>query len=324
MPSISIPGGGNYDPTVYGPATVIAGSGNDAIVIIGSGEVSVGGGNDTITIGDPPSSMLGRQIRGDSAGRAIRGEGTRGDTESAGRALRGSGLQAETVGTQTSGTVIAGSGNDSVTLYGSGYMTVGGGNDTLSLYGAGSIAQLGLYGNDTINLGTGKDTIFEQGHATVYGAFSQGSFGSATIAGGELAVTHSDGVTKEWAVSGQMTLLGSAASTEFVGGTGSTLMQGGSGSDTFVGGSGQDTMTGVGNNNLFEFLASEQGGQHVISNFAAGDQLYIEGNSLSYMQAQNDITTSGGNTYISIDGGKTTIELKGFTGLDSSDITHKP
>jgi len=95
--SVSIPGGGSYDPTVYGPATVIAGSGNDAITIIGSGEVSVGNGNDTITIGSPPSSMLSAwQIRGDSAGRAIRGEGTRGDSESAGRALRGTGLQADT------------------------------------------------------------------------------------------------------------------------------------------------------------------------------------------------------------------------------------
>jgi len=307
VPSISISGGGSYDPTVYGPATVIAGSGNDAITIIGSGEVSVGNGNDTITIGDPPSGMLGRQIRGDSAGRAIRGEGTRGDTESAGRALRGVGLQADTVGTQSSGTVIAGSGNDSITLY-----------------GAGQIVQNGPQGYDTINLGTGNDTIFEQGHATVYGAFSQGSFGSATIAGGELRVIHSAGVTSEWAVSGQMTLLGSSAQTEFVGGSGATLMQGGSGSDTFVGGSGQDTMTGVGHNNLFEFLANEQGGQHIISNFTAGDHLYIEGQSLSYLQAQHDISTSGGNTYISIDSGKTTIELKGFTGLNSSDITHKP
>jgi Ca2+-binding RTX toxin-like protein len=303
--TVSIPGGGSYDPTVYGPATVIAGSGNDAITIIGSGEVSVGNGNDTITIGSP-SSTANWQIRGGSAGRAIRGEGTRGDTESAGRALRGAGLQTAT-SVQSSGTVIAGYGNDSITLY-----------------SGGQVAQNGLQGHDTINLGTGNDTIYEQGHATVYGTFSNGAFGSASIAGGELKVIQSGGVTQDIAVSGRMTLVGSSAHTEFVGGTGSTLMTGASGYDTFVGGSGSDTMVGAGSQNVFQFLSSEQGGQHVISNFTSGDKLYIEGQGLSYLQSQHDITTSGGNTYISIDGGHTTIELKGFTGLSNSDITsHK-
>ena len=308
MATVSIPGGGSYDPTVYGPATVIAGSGNDAITIIGSGEVSVGNGNDTITIGSPPSSMLSAwQIRGDSAGRAIRGEGTRGDSESAGRALRGTGLQADTVGTSSTGTVIAGSGNDSITLY-----------------SGGEVQENGTQGHDTINLGTGNDTIYEQGQATVYGTFSNGAFGSASIAGGELKILQSGGVTQDIAVSGRMTLVGSSAHTEFVGGTGSTLMTGASGYDTFVGGSGSDTMAGVGNHNVFQFLSSEQGGQHVISNFTSGDTLYIEGQGLSYLQSQHEITTSGGNTYISIDGGHTTIELKGFTSLSSSNFTsHK-
>ena len=35
------------------------------------------------------------------------------------------------------------------------------------------------------------------------------------------------------------------------------------------------------------------------------------------------LTLSGGNTYISIDGGKTTIELQGVTSLTSSDVTPK-
>jgi Ca2+-binding RTX toxin-like protein len=175
-----------------------------------------------------------------------------------------------------------------------------------------------------------------------------GSFGSATIAGGELQILqsggsrndqgdgrgddrsgddhqHGSGVTQDIAVSGKMTLVGSSAHTEFVGGTGSSDFIGHSGRDTFVGGSGQDTMTGSGKHNVFEFLKSESGGQHVITNFVSGDQLYVEGHSLSYLQAHHDITVSGGNTYISIDGGKTMIELKGFTGLHNSDITtHKP
>jgi hypothetical protein len=76
---------------------------------------------------------------------------------------------------------------------------------------------------------------------------------------------------------------------------------------------------------VFEFLSSEKGGQHVVQNFVSGDQLYVEGHSLSYLQSHGDIKSHGGNTYISIDGGKTTIELQGVKSLSSSDITtHKP
>lgn len=228
------------------------------------------------------------------------------------------------------GSVLAGNGNDSVSIWDSGStINVGKGNDTLTLRSGGVINQTGSSGHDTINLGYGSDTIYEQGHATVYGSNDAGRFGSATINGGELQASYTSGATAggvetEIAVSGKMTLLGSGACTEFVGGTGSSVFIGGHASDTFVGGSGHDTMIGGTGYNQFEFLSTEAGGQHVISNFVSGDKLYIEGYSLSYLESHNDIKTHGGNTYISIDGGKTTIELKGFTGLSSSDVTtHK-
>jgi Ca2+-binding RTX toxin-like protein len=144
----------------------------------------------------------------------------------------------------------------------------------------------------------------------------------ATISGGELEVLHAGGVTEEIAVSGKMTLLGGSAPTEFVGGSGSTVMKGGSGSDTFIGGSGADTMTGGSGKNLFEFIASAQGGQHVITNFVAADQLSVEGHTLSYLLAHGEVTTRDGNTYISVDGGKTTIELKGFS--ESGEARYHP
>ena len=77
---------------------------------------------------------------------------------------------------------------------------------------------------------------------------------------------------------------------------------------------------------VFSFLASQHGGQHLITDFTHGqDQLYLEGKSLSYLQSHGDITHSGGNTFISLDGGQTTVELKGITSLTSSDVTtHKP
>lgn len=229
------------------------------------------------------------------------------------------------------GTVVAGSGNDSIRIDGNGAVTVGAGNDQITLHGSGTIFQLGVGGHDTINLGHGHDTITEAGHATVYG-----SFGSASIQGGTFEFlrvpgSHHNGhdshdvINEVIATNGSATLLGGAHCTEFVGGTGSVVMHGGTGNDTFVGGSGHATMTGGSGHNLFEFTSSEKGGTDVITNFVAGhDKLYLEGQSLSYLQSHGDVTESQGNTYISLDGGKTVVELKGFTGLTSHDITtHK-
>ena len=223
------------------------------------------------------------------------------------------------------GTVVAGGGNDTITITDKGKIVVGAGHDTLSLYKGGVISQLGSGGRDTIHIGTGTTKIFEQGHATVTGPYSGGAFGAATIFGGELKVTESHGITKDIAVSGKMTLLGSAAPTEFVGGTGSTSMVGGNGKDTFIGGTGRDTMSGGAGKDLFEFVHAEKGGTHLIKDFVSGqDHLYLEGHTLSYLEHHGEVSTHGGNTYISLDGGKTTIELQGVTHLNSSDITtHK-
>ena len=225
-------------------------------------------------------------------------------------------------------TVYAGGGNDTIHVHGTqSLVSVGGGNDKIWMYQGGKVIENGKGGHDTINWGSKPLDVNVQGMATVHGSEAQGQFhiGLATINGGEFKVSYSSntGLT-ETAVSGKVTMHGGHAPTEFVGGTGKTVMLGSHANDTFIGGSGADTMTGGTAGNLFEFLHSEAGGKHLITNFAHGDKLYIEGHSLSYLEAHNDIKTHGGNTYISIDGGKTTIELKGFTGLDKSDITtHK-
>jgi Ca2+-binding RTX toxin-like protein len=230
------------------------------------------------------------------------------------------------------GTVMAGDGNDSININGSGAVTVGAGNDQVTLQGSGSIFQHGAGGNDTINLGDGRDTITEAGHATVYGAF-----GSATISGGTFALQRESGshhpghpgghdfVNEVIAASVSATLVGGSHCTEFVGGKGSVVMQGGAGNDTFVGGAGHATLTGGTHHNLFAFTADGKGGTNVITNFVSGqDKLYLEGKSLCYLQSHGEVTVSHGNTCISLDGGKTMVELKGFAGLTSHDITtHK-
>jgi len=234
------------------------------------------------------------------------------------------------------GSVAAGNGNDTISIDGNGRITVGAGNDQLALQGSGVILQHNSgteIGHDTINLGQGNDTISEAGRATVHGAF-----GSATIEGGTFQFLRgpegphggSAGdpqhfLYQEVASSGSATLVGGDHSVQFVGGTGSVVMQGGSGNDTFVGGSGHTTMTGGTGHNLFDFDARANGGTDVITNFVSGhDMLYLEGQTLSYLQSHGDITVNNGNTYISLDSGNVTVELKGFTNLTSQNITtHK-
>jgi Ca2+-binding RTX toxin-like protein len=241
------------------------------------------------------------------------------------------------------GTVHAGNGNDTIQIDGNGHVTVGAGNDHITVQGSASIVQHNfgaMTGSDTINLGRGGDTITEAGKATVYG-----SFGSATISGGKFEFlqvpsgsgygSHADAedgrggsghsVFEAVSLSGNATLVGGDHSTKFIAGSGSVVMQGGTGNDTFVGGSGHATMTGGSGQNLFDFGSHGNGGTDVITNFVAGqDTLYLEGQSLGYLQSHGDITVNNGNTYISLDGGHTTVELKGFTGLTSHDVaSHK-
>jgi Ca2+-binding RTX toxin-like protein len=246
------------------------------------------------------------------------------------------------------GSVIVGSGNDTVNISGHGNMTVGGGSNQLSLGDGGVITELGTSGHDSISLGSGNDTLYIQGTAKVSGPLAPfGVFGAATVSGGELVVTNSGLEVDITAVSGKSTITGGLLPEKMTGGSGATTMTGGLGpdtfvgggpgsttymkgggffGDTFVGGAGSDTMVGAGGRNLFEFLNSAAGGTHVITNFAHGqDQLYLEGDSLSFLKSAGDIKTVGDNTTITLDGGKTHIELLGVKNLTSSDITtHKP
>jgi Ca2+-binding RTX toxin-like protein len=225
------------------------------------------------------------------------------------------------------GTVVAGAGNDSIQITGNGDITVGGGHDLLSIGLSGGIVENSARGNDTINLGTGSDSITEAGNASVYGAFGE----SATISGGKFQFftstqaggSGSQTVYDQYAINGKATLVGGSHATNFIAGSGSVVMQGGSGNDTFTGGSGHATMTGGSGQNLFAFSAhSGAGGTDVITNFVSGqDHLYLAGDTYSYLSSHGDITVSHGNTYIQLDGGQTTVELKGFTGLASGDVT---
>ena len=225
------------------------------------------------------------------------------------------------------GSVSAGNGNDTIYVGGTGHVTVGGGHDFIGIGNGGVITQHGTSGRDTISLGNTHDTISTQGSATVTGPFGTlGLFGSATVNGGELQVgQNSDSTLKLTAVHGDVTITGGSVPTEMIAGSGTNLLKGGVGADTFIGGTGSSTLVGGSGQDVFEFLAKNAGGTDVIKNFVSGcDDLYLEGHSFSWLKNAGDITDKNGNTYIKLDGGKTTIELQGVT-LKSWDVTtHKP
>jgi hypothetical protein len=219
--------------------------------------------------------------------------------------ISGSGTVGVTVYGQ--GTVIAGNGNDSINISGGqGTIIVGSGHDTLTLNNGGTIQQFGSSGVDTINIGSGSYTITEQGSATVTGAF-----GSATISGGgTLSITDSAG-TGQAASSGKVTVLGSTTRTEHINDKGWTFMHRGVSSDTMVGASAHQMLSGT--HNLLGSLRGEQLGQQVLRNFVSGQsQAHVEGHTLAWTPAQQDISHFGGHSLITMGG--TSIELHGLSG----------
>jgi hypothetical protein len=158
-------------------------------------------------------------------------------------------------------------------------------------------------GHDTINLGSGNDTVFEEGRASVLGSVG------ATVAGSIHQILQS------------ATLIGSAAATDFIHSSTAKSL----GLDSAAGGLGADSIVASTGKSVFEYLGSGAGSSQVLTNFIAGrDHVLIDGYSLSYLQKPGEITSHGGSTYINIDGGKTTIQLQGVDRLKPTDFTpHK-
>jgi Ca2+-binding RTX toxin-like protein len=179
-----------------------------------------------------------------------------------------------------SNTVNLGSGSDTVASYG--------GTNSVNITGSGSYTMYG--GNDTITMGSGNDTVVASGAATVIGT------------------------------NGTYNVTGLMGNDSMVSGSGSATMSGVFGNDTFSGGSGTDSFIGGSGNDLFQYNETSAGGTHVISNFVSGqDQLQLTGYDTTTVLA-HDVSTSGGNTTITLDSGATTITLQNFTGLNASNF----
>lgn len=271
-----------------GGTVVVVGNHNDTVTVYGNGTVIAGNGNDDI------------DIKGN--GVVIVGNGR------------------DTITIEGNGTVLAGNGKDVITIFDKGTVVAGNRHDTISIdqhdhdhhgkghkshdghdspnsYRIDHTGNQGFFGHDTIDPGKGQDTAYDNGHATVYGSHHE-HFGNT--------IDHD-----QIASGGKATLAGSSAHTEFVAGPGSNWKLA-SGHDTSAGSLAHDQGTGRSDQNLF-------GGQHVLTNFVTGEHsLQVDTHSLSHLQTPVDVSSHGGSTYIKMDGGHTTIELK-------SDLhTHKP
>jgi len=241
------------------------------------------------------------------------------------------------------GTVYAGNGNDNIDITGQGKIVVGSGNDTLTLGKGGTIVEHGASGHDTIHLGaTGTYNIFEQGSATITGAF-----GSATIeGGGTLRIVEggasstsagSSGSTHGSTSTSHGTSSSSTHSTTATHGTTgtthttSTTTHGTSnayGHSTLLGGhttefangrAGLDYTKATGSDSMGGSLTHQLVALHdkaapgLLKNFVAGqDHLYIPGHSLIFNPHAHAVATHGDKTTIGMDGGKTLIALHGL------------
>jgi len=209
----------------------------------------------------------------------------------------------------------AGDGDNELTLLRGGKVTLGDGDNAVTMMGGGRL-HLGS-GNDTVTLGQGRYTITERGTATI-----STPQGEATISGGKATFSTTRFGTTEHSISGDAVLQANGpGQTTLIGGTGNVTMLGGSGTTTMIGGTGQDTMVGGSGQDLFRFDIRSIGGDHVVQDFFSGqDKLFVGRLSFDDLHNAGAITESGGNTYITLDGGATTIEIQGVTGLSATDI----
>lgn len=290
-----------------GPAQAVAGmTGSNTIYLSGNGATVIGGARPLDIFSGTASTVSGSTASNPSAG----------------------GYAQVTLG--SGGGSIAGGFDSTYTLAGAASVNAGG-NDTVNVAGATALVQADTApggGSLLVNGPTGAGTL----------EFIGGT-GSATLAGGALAVTvaGADGgtVTFTGAASGNMFLVATAAGADaalidasaatgantFVTGvTGAaqatSTVLGGTGADLFLIGNAASSLTGgAGGANTFDFVASATGGAtDVITDFKPADRLGISGYAANGAAVLANATVSGGTTTITLSD-QTRIVLQNYTTL---------
>jgi hypothetical protein len=322
-------------------ADTLNGGGGDGVIIAGNGhnliqinDTGLSGGNVDIHtgVGSNTVNLWGGDVTVTSAGTSTT-VNLKGDSQTENVLTTNSSIKVKVAEGQSNNDITLG-GNDKITLFGghstvniSGFQVLVDNRDNVghadnvfnvtssgekvTFTGSGSNIfmafgqnKLNLSGNDTIHLGSGTDTIKDNGPATVY----SGS--------GKADASTSKGPIVFYAGSGNGTMLGGLGDDTFVGGSGNSVMKGGYGDNYFMAAGGADTMDGSkGGANIFDFRASTSGGAgttYRIEKFHNDrDTIHLVGYDTAAALASATVT-SGGTTLTLDDGTK--VFLHGFTG----------
>jgi hypothetical protein len=289
--------GGSGDLLLYGGAnasTVTAGAGSDTVFANAGGGVFGGGaaggniligglGAVTLTAAGSTSYLQGAS----QGGNALSG---------------GTGANVALVALASGDTVQGGSGNDTIdalgndtVILGSGAATVQAAKGVLVTGGSGSLFFVGGDSASTVLGGAGTETIFT-------GA-GGGDF-TATSTGANVLIATGNAATLVGAAGSYLQGNASAAVANF--------LEAGAGNETLAAGLGADTLAGnAAGTEAFNFLAAAANQTYTITNFHAGDTLFMpDQTTITYALAHQ--VTAGNTTTLSLADG-TTILIQGAT-----------
>jgi hypothetical protein len=296
--------GGSGFYLTSGGGNVFAGTGTG-----GDWTVLFDGGNNTVF--------------GNSANLNIADNGALPSTVGAGNNQIWLGSGADTVTSFGSDTVFGGSGNATI------FAASAGGTPDVVFGGSGHLLFVASTGNNTVVAG-GAATVFggsgsglyvegsgsflldaQNGADTVFGATALGTTGTSDLFaqnGGSITFF---GDTRNLLIAGpgNVTLNagGSTGDNAFFGNSGADSLVGGAGTNFFVAGfNGGSTMSGGANVNTFAFVNGAAGGNDLIQNWNANDQLLLAGYAPGGITKQK---VTGGSNHITLsDGTQITVE----------------
>jgi hypothetical protein len=202
--------------------------------------------------------------------------------------------------------------NTAAAFAGSG-MILGTGNDTIALPTKEVRHPTGVSGKDSVHLSwhraAGSAASIFGGNAILKAtSFTSPRLESASSRAGQ----------KENAIIGRSTLLGGAASKSFVAAKTASFQA------KLPDSTDHGAMFKRQGANFFQYLKGQRGSEHLIKDFVSGhDKVHLQAHTLASIKSSSDssISSHGGNTYISLDGGKTTIELHGVAHMKATHFT---
>jgi len=320
--------GGSGSDIIYGGKgkdTIYSGTGDDFIFgEIGNDKLFGDGGNDTLAGGAGNDTLTG----GDGADVFFYSSGDGNDIitdYTAGEDF------IKIAGGSVSNYSVKG-GKDAILTIGKGKITLkGAGNDAISVVTADNSTV--TYGGIVDGLDYNKDDFSKSTAVTINSDYDGTTYTAdyyslvtlnASSRNNSIELTGNSKANKIYSGSGKDTLYGETGNDTIYGGKGADKIFGGAGNDklfgengddTLSGGAGKDTLTGGAGNDVFYYKKGD--GADVITDYAAGDKIYIDGvKSVSGSLKNNDVTFKIGSGSVKLQKAKdikVTIEYSNGT-----------